>query len=61
MAIDEARVESVVGQLAGFTTGGGSCLAMWLDDEFAVPPRRRAAETPCRDAVPWHMILEARP
>ncbi len=34
MAIDEARVESLVGQLAGYMTGGGVCLGMWLGDEL---------------------------
>jgi 2-polyprenyl-3-methyl-5-hydroxy-6-metoxy-1,4-benzoquinol methylase len=34
MAIDEARVEALVGQLAGYMTGGGVCLGMWLGDEL---------------------------
>lgn len=36
MAIDETRVEAIVGQLAGFMTGGGVCLAMWLGDELGL-------------------------
>jgi 2-polyprenyl-3-methyl-5-hydroxy-6-metoxy-1,4-benzoquinol methylase len=36
MSIDEARVESLVGQLAGFITGGGVCLGMWLGDELGL-------------------------
>ncbi len=36
MAVDEARVESFVGQLAGFMTGGGVCLGMWLGDELGL-------------------------
>jgi 2-polyprenyl-3-methyl-5-hydroxy-6-metoxy-1,4-benzoquinol methylase len=36
MTIDEARVESLVGQLAGFMTGGGMCLGMWLGDELGL-------------------------
>jgi 2-polyprenyl-3-methyl-5-hydroxy-6-metoxy-1,4-benzoquinol methylase len=36
MAIDEARVESLVGQLAGHMTGGGVCLGMWLGDELGL-------------------------
>ena len=28
MAIDEARVESLVGQMAGHMTGGGVCLGI---------------------------------
>lgn len=36
MAIDEARVEALVGQLAGFMTGGGICLGMWLGDELGL-------------------------
>jgi SAM-dependent methyltransferase len=36
MAIDEARVESLVGQMAGFMTGGGVCLGMWLGDELGL-------------------------
>ena len=34
MAVDEARIEELVGQLAGFMTGGAVCLAMWLGDEL---------------------------
>jgi hypothetical protein len=36
MAIDEARVESLVGQLAGHMTGGGVCLGVWLGDELGL-------------------------
>jgi SAM-dependent methyltransferase len=36
MTIDEARVESLVGQLAGHMTGGGVCLGMWLGDELGL-------------------------
>jgi 2-polyprenyl-3-methyl-5-hydroxy-6-metoxy-1,4-benzoquinol methylase len=36
MAIDEARVEALVGQLAGHMTGGGVCLGMWLGDELGL-------------------------
>jgi 2-polyprenyl-3-methyl-5-hydroxy-6-metoxy-1,4-benzoquinol methylase len=34
MAVDEARVEEVVGQLAGHMTGAALCLAIWLGDEL---------------------------
>ena len=34
MAVDEARVEEMVGQLAGHMTGGALCLAIWLGDEL---------------------------
>jgi len=33
MAIDEARVEELVGQLAGHMTGAAICLSIWLGDE----------------------------
>jgi len=36
VAIDEARVEALVGQLAGHMTGGGVCLGMWLGDELGL-------------------------
>ncbi len=36
MAIDEARVEALVGQMAGLMTGGGLCLGMWLGDELGL-------------------------
>jgi hypothetical protein len=36
MAVDEARVEELVGQLAGFMTGGALCLGMWLGDELGL-------------------------
>jgi SAM-dependent methyltransferase len=32
--VDEARVEELVGQLAGHMTGGALCLAIWLGDEL---------------------------
>jgi 2-polyprenyl-3-methyl-5-hydroxy-6-metoxy-1,4-benzoquinol methylase len=32
--VDEARVEEMVGQLAGHMTGGALCLAVWLGDEL---------------------------
>ena len=34
MPIDEARVEELVGQLAGHMTGAMLCLAVWLGDEL---------------------------
>ncbi len=34
MAVDEARVEELVGQLAGHMTGAALCLAIWLGDEL---------------------------
>ena len=34
MAVDEARVEELVGQLAGHMTGAALCLAVWLGDEL---------------------------
>ena len=34
MAVDEARVEEMVGQLAGLMTGAMLCLAIWLGDEL---------------------------
>jgi 2-polyprenyl-3-methyl-5-hydroxy-6-metoxy-1,4-benzoquinol methylase len=34
MAIDESRVEELVGQLAGHMTGGALCLMIWLGDEL---------------------------
>ncbi len=34
MTIDEGRLEALIGQLAGFMTGGGVCLGMWLGDEL---------------------------
>jgi len=34
MAVDEARVEEMVGQLAGLMTGAALCLAIWLGDEL---------------------------
>jgi 2-polyprenyl-3-methyl-5-hydroxy-6-metoxy-1,4-benzoquinol methylase len=34
MAVDEARVEELVGQFAGHMTGGALCLAVWLGDEL---------------------------
>jgi len=34
MAVDEARVEEMVGQLAGHMTGAAVCLAIWLGDEL---------------------------
>ena len=50
MAIDEPRVEALIGQLAGRMTGGGACLGLWLaSPNFAVPEMR------------LNMILEARP
>ena len=36
MSIDEARVESLVGQMAGHMTGGGVCLGIWLGDELGL-------------------------
>ena len=33
MAVDEARVEELVGQLAGHMTGAALCLSIWLGDE----------------------------
>jgi 2-polyprenyl-3-methyl-5-hydroxy-6-metoxy-1,4-benzoquinol methylase len=36
VAVDEARVEELVGQLAGFMTGGAVCLGMWLGDELGL-------------------------
>src|SRR5207302_11032986 len=36
MAVDEARVEELVGQLAGHMTGGALCLGMWLGDELGL-------------------------
>lgn len=36
MAIDEARIEALVGQMAGHMTGGGVCLGMWLGDELGL-------------------------
>ena len=34
MAVDEARVEEMVGQVAGLMTGAALCLAIWLGDEL---------------------------
>ena len=34
MSVNEARVEELVGQLAGHMTGGAVCLGMWLGDEL---------------------------
>ena len=34
MAVDEARVEELVGQLAGHMTGAALCVAIWLGDEL---------------------------
>ena len=34
MPVDEARVEAMVGQLAGHMTGAAICLAIWLGDEL---------------------------
>jgi 2-polyprenyl-3-methyl-5-hydroxy-6-metoxy-1,4-benzoquinol methylase len=34
MAVDEGRVEELVGQLAGHMTGAALCLAIWLGDEL---------------------------
>jgi 2-polyprenyl-3-methyl-5-hydroxy-6-metoxy-1,4-benzoquinol methylase len=36
MAIDESRVEELVGQLAGHMTGGAVCLGLWLGDELGL-------------------------
>jgi 2-polyprenyl-3-methyl-5-hydroxy-6-metoxy-1,4-benzoquinol methylase len=36
MAVDEGRVEELVGQLAGHMTGGAICLGMWLGDELGL-------------------------
>jgi 2-polyprenyl-3-methyl-5-hydroxy-6-metoxy-1,4-benzoquinol methylase len=36
MAIDEARVEALIGQMAGHMTGGGMCFGMWLGDELGL-------------------------
>jgi 2-polyprenyl-3-methyl-5-hydroxy-6-metoxy-1,4-benzoquinol methylase len=34
MPVDEARLEEMVGQLAGHMTGGAICLSIWLGDEL---------------------------
>lgn len=34
MAIDESRLEALIGQLAGHMTGGALCVAIWLGDEL---------------------------
>jgi hypothetical protein len=34
MAVNEGRVEELVGQLAGHMTGAALCLAIWLGDEL---------------------------
>jgi SAM-dependent methyltransferase len=34
MAVDEGRVQEMVGQLAGHMTGAALCLAIWLGDEL---------------------------
>jgi 2-polyprenyl-3-methyl-5-hydroxy-6-metoxy-1,4-benzoquinol methylase len=36
MAVDESRVEELVGQIAGHMTGGAICLGMWLGDELGL-------------------------
>ena len=42
MAIDEARVEALLGLLASHMTGGGAYLGLWLaSPNFAVPPEMR--------------------
>jgi 2-polyprenyl-3-methyl-5-hydroxy-6-metoxy-1,4-benzoquinol methylase len=34
MAVDEARIEQLMGQLVGFMTGGAMSFAIWLGDEL---------------------------
>ncbi len=39
MAVDEERVEELIGQLAGHMTGAAICLTIWLGDELGLLPR----------------------
>ena len=34
MAVDEARVEAIMGQVAGHMTGAALCVGIWLGDEL---------------------------
>jgi 2-polyprenyl-3-methyl-5-hydroxy-6-metoxy-1,4-benzoquinol methylase len=35
-AVDEAKLEELMGQVVGFMTGGAMCFAMWLGDELGL-------------------------
>src|SRR2546430_13327258 len=35
-AVDEAKLEQLMGQVVGFMTGGAMCFAMWLGDELGL-------------------------
>ncbi len=34
--MDEARLEELVGTIAGFMTGGAACFGIWLGDELGL-------------------------
>ena len=35
-AVDETKLEQLMGQVVGFMTGGAMCFAMWLGDELGL-------------------------
>jgi SAM-dependent methyltransferase len=51
MGIDEARLEELMGMLAGYMTGGAMCFAMWLGDELGLYRAMAGAGSMSADSV----------